>query len=204
MATILVKKDDDFIKIQVDSNSDFRFVDGTEDNLVVSVRGEILKRYPKSCRYGGRKDFYLFVNVKPNASGYLQVNVPIRNTTTLVHRLVAEAFIDNPQGYTEIDHINRDKSDNSVTNLRWCTHSENMRNSTMHKVRSSWKNIVATDLVTGDIYEFSRSRDIVPFSLSRGWGRGWSTAIHRKLENGGGIAYGLYWQVKTKETKNIR
>ena len=194
MATILVKKDDNFVKIQV--GNEYRFVDGTEENLVVSDQGEILKRYPKSYRYGGRKEYYQVVNVKPNASGYLQVNVPIRNTTTLVHRLVAEAFIDNPQGYTEIDHLNRNKLDNSVTNLRWVTHSENMHNSTMHKVRSSWKDIVATDLVTGEVYEFSRSRDIVPFSLSRGWGRGWSTAIHRKLENGGGVAYQFYWTAK--------
>ena len=202
MATvILVKKDDDFVKIQV-GNDEYRFVKGSEENVVVSSKGEVLKRYPKSCRYGGRKEYYQVVNVKPNTAGYLQINVPIRNTTTLVHRLVAEAFIDNPQGYTEIDHLNRNKLDNSVANLRWVTHSENMRNSTMHKVRSSWENIVATDLVTGDIYEFSRSRDIVPFSLSRGWGRGWSTAIHRKLENGGGVAYQLYWQVKNK--KNTR
>ena len=202
MATITVKiNDDNFIKIQV-GNSDFRFVDGTEENLVISSQGEVLKRYPRSCRYGGRRDYYQVVNVKPNASGYLQINVPIRGTTTLVHRLVAEAFIDNPQGYTEIDHVNRDKSDNSVANLRWVTHSENMRNSTMHKARSSWENIVAEDLVTGEIYEFSRSRDIIPFARQHHWGRGWSTAIHRKLENGGGVAYQLYWQVKNK--KNTR
>lgn len=203
MATITVKiNDDNFIKIQV--GSDFRFVEGTEENLVVSDQGKILKRYPKSCRYGGRRDYYQVVNVKPNASGYLQVNVPIRNTTTLVHRLVAEAFIDNPQGYTEIDHLNRNKSDNSVTNLRWVTHSENMRNSTMHKARSSWKNIVAEDLVTGEIYEFSRSRDIIPFSLQHHWGRGWSTAIHRKLEQGGGIAYGFFWTAKRAEFVDLR
>ena len=195
--TITVKKDENnFIKIQV--GSDFRFVDGTEENLVVSNQGEVLKRYPRSCRYGGRRSYYEVVNVKPNASGYLQVNVPVRGTTTLVHRLVAETFLSNPNGYTEIDHLNRDKSDNRVENLRWVTHAENMRNSTMHKARSSWKDIVATDLVTGEVYEFSRSRDIVPFSLSRGWGRGWSTAIHRKLEQGGGTAYQLYWQVKNK------
>ena len=203
MATITVKiNDDNFIKIQV--GSDFRFVEGTEENLVVSDQGEVLKRYPKSCRYGGRRDYYQVVNVKPNASGYLQVNVPIRNTTPLVHRLVAETFIDNPNGYTEIDHVNRNKSDNSVTNLRWVTHSENMRNSTMHKARSSWKNIVAEDLVTGEIYEFSRSRDIIPFSLQHHWGRGWSTAIHRKLEQGGGIAYGFFWTAKRAEFVDLR
>ena len=200
MATITVKiNDDNFIKIQV--GSDFRFVEGTEENLVVSDQGEVLKRYPKSCRYGGRKDYYEYVHPKQNVAGYLQVNVPVRNTTDLVHRLVAEAFLEKPEGYdkVEIDHRNHNRLDNRIENLRWVTHSENMRNSTMHKARSSWKNIVAEDLVTGEIYEFSRSRDIIPFSLQHHWGRGWSTAIHRKLEQGGGIAYGFFWTVKTKE-----
>ena len=203
MVTITVKINDDLVKVQVE-NDEYRFVKGTEENLVVSVNGEIFKRYPRSCRYGGRRSYYEVVNVKPNASGYLQVNVPVRNTTTLVHRLVAETFLSNPNGYTEIDHLNRNKSDNRACNLRWCTHSENMRNSTMQKVRSSWKNIVAEDLVTGEIYEFSRSRDIIPFSLQHHWGRGWSTVIHRKLEQGGGTAYGYYWTAKTRESRNIR
>lgn len=203
MATvILVKKGNSFIELPV-GNSDFRFVDGTEENMIISAAGDILKRYPKSYRYGGRKDYYELVNVKPNAAGYLQVNVPIRNTTTLVHRLVAEAFLSNPKGYNEIDHINHNKLDNSVANLRYCTHSENMSNSNKPKVKSCWKNITAEDISSGEIYEFSRFRDIVQFALSRGWGEGWGTAIRRKLDQGGGIAYGFYWSAGVKETKNI-
>lgn len=204
MATvILVKKDENnFIKIQV--GNEYRFVEGTERNLVVSAQGQVLKRYPRSYRYGGRKDFYQVVHPKQNVAGYLQVNVPIRNTTTLVHRLVAETFLSNPKGYNEIDHINHNKLDNSVTNLRYCTHSENMSNSNKPKVKSCWKNITAEDISSGEIYEFSRFRDIVQFALSRGWGQGWGTAIRRKLEQNGGTAYGFWWSAKTKETVNIR
>ena len=44
----------------------------------------------------------------------------------LVHRLIAETFIPNPNNYEEINHINEDKSDNRVENLEWCTSSYNI------------------------------------------------------------------------------
>lgn len=45
-----------------------------------------------------------------------------------VHRLVAEAFIPNPDNKSYIDHIDTNNSNNRVENLRWCTQSENLRN----------------------------------------------------------------------------
>jgi hypothetical protein len=43
-----------------------------------------------------------------------------------VHRLVGLAFIDNPNNYKELDHINSDKNNNSVSNLQWCSRHVNV------------------------------------------------------------------------------
>jgi len=45
-----------------------------------------------------------------------------------LHRLLAETFIPNPEGKPFVDHIDGDKLNNSLSNLRWCTHAENQRN----------------------------------------------------------------------------
>lgn len=51
-----------------------------------------------------------------------------KQTNILIHRIVAKTFIDNPEGKKEVDHIDNDKSNNKLSNLRWTTPSENMHN----------------------------------------------------------------------------
>lgn len=50
-----------------------------------------------------------------------------------IHRIVAETFIPNPENLPEVDHIDRDKSNNNVSNLRWVSMSQNRINRTIKK-----------------------------------------------------------------------
>ena len=54
-----------------------------------------------------------------------------------IHRLVACAFIDNPENKSYVDHIDNNKLNNHVDNLRWCTNRENQMNSSMNSKYTS-------------------------------------------------------------------
>jgi hypothetical protein len=82
-----------------------------EDGQITANNGRIRKHM--KCRLG-----YLWVGVtRPNG----------KRTTNGVHRLLAEAFIPNPENKPEVNHINGVKGDFSLINLEWATHKENIQ-----------------------------------------------------------------------------
>lgn len=78
----------------------------------------------------GRKCFLKGAPIKPIPSkGYLRVGLKKHQEVKRVqiHRLVAIAFIPNPNNFETVNHINGVKSDNRVENLEWCTIQDNIR-----------------------------------------------------------------------------
>jgi len=55
----------------------------------------------------------------------------------LIHRLVAKEFIENPEEKPYVDHINHDRTDNAITNLRWASKSQNAMNTKKRSNASS-------------------------------------------------------------------
>ena len=93
-----------------------------------------------------------------------------------IHRLVAEYFITNPDNLAQVDHIDRDKSNNIVTNLRWVTVKEQQKNRDVAKgIRSGRAKITEDDVKTirarnkkGDSYSaIARDYPISPADISK-------------------------------------
>lgn len=69
------------------------------------------------------------MNPCDNGRGYLITAIRIngKSRTKAIHRIVAEAFIPNPEELSDVDHIDGDKRNNHVSNLRWVTHGDNIK-----------------------------------------------------------------------------
>ena len=100
-------------------NESWKNVPGLEKEYSISSYGRI-----KSIKRNKIKHQHL------NADGYLIVTL-CRNGKYIykaTHRIVAEAFIPHTDKQTEVDHIDGDRTNNIVSNLRWVTHKQNMNN----------------------------------------------------------------------------
>ena len=122
-------------------------IEGYEGLYQVSSWGRVKNsRTGRVLKAGKHKDGYLQVLLCKNG----------KRTTYRVHRLVAQAFIPNPQNKPQVNHIDEDKENNRVENLEWVTNTENINHGTHNARMSKMKSIPIICIETGIEYYGAR------------------------------------------------
>ena len=172
----------------------WRDIEGYEGRYQVSSMGRV-KSLARTCNTkGGSKRTVKERILKPyiNRYGYLLVVLCAggKQKTLNVHRLVCEAFHENPDNKPQVNHINEDKADNRACNLEWTTAMENSnfgtRNERMAKALSK------------PIGQYTRAGELVktcPSLTEIGKQTGFSIGNISQAANGKlKTAYGFIWR----------
>ena len=130
---------------------------GYEELYKVSDRGNIYSVVRKDSM--GRKQGGITLKSAPHSNGYLQV-VLYKNgvkKTKYIHRLVLEAFIENPDNLPEVNHMDEDKTNNELSNLEWCTREYNVNYGTF--IERVSKKVRAVNVETGEVVVFKSTQE---------------------------------------------
>ena len=135
-------------------------IEGYEGLYQISNRGNV--KSVERMKWNGKGYHKIperILKAKKDKYGYLQVHLSKDGKAKmyLVHRLVASAFLENQMGYTEVNHLDEDKTNNCVDNLEWCSRSYNINYGTRNQKIS--KPVIAIDKRTGLILEFSSTHE---------------------------------------------
>lgn len=138
-------------------------IKGYEGRYLISSSGDVI-----SLNYN-RTGFAKMLTWKVNNKGYAWVELRKNGIKDqrLVHRLVAEAFIENPEGLNLINHKDENRLNNEVSNLEWCDYSYNIRYSLeRHPERKERKGkfcsvaVIQLDLEGNAIREWKNARTV--------------------------------------------
>lgn len=114
---------------EIEPNEKRIILDGKETSYVVNPHGRIRNLKTNRTLNGSILHSYRYINFRQDGM----------NRNKAVHRLVAEAFIPNPENKPYVDHIDGDRLNNDISNLRWATELENAQNKHLDKTPESPK-----------------------------------------------------------------
>lgn len=189
---------------------------GYEGRYRVSTKGNVMSvNYAHSGKPG-------ILTPAKTVLGYLFVNLYKNGVCRqmFIHRMVAIAFIPNPEGKREVDHIDGSPKNNRVENLRWCTHKENLNNPVSlerFKAGSTGKvhtkearekmskhriGVAAIPILQISMDDGSIIREFLGTSYAAKFYGYKENNIHRCLRGKQSHAYGYIWRYKDPERLN--
>lgn len=133
-------------------------IKGYEGLYQVSNYGNV-----KSLNYKGHKSEHLLSKLPGEYKRVTLYKNKCKKTIT-IHRLVAQAFIPNPNNYPQVNHKDENKYNNCVNNLEWCTHKQNMNYGTKQDRESQIKtkyHVLQYDLQGNLIKKWFNLREII-------------------------------------------
>lgn len=128
--------------------------------------------------------------MRPNSvNGYLYVTLDKK--VYRVHRLVAEAFLPNPDGLPQVNHLDGDKWNNTVQNLEWCTAKENVNHAlTTGLACTNFNRIPVRCIETKQVFASSKAAGIACGSPD-------GACVSRCVKGKQATAHGLHWERAT-------
>lgn len=139
-----------------------------------------------------RIDQYRFINLVRSSDSESEN----RKVRVVVHRLIALSFLQNPNNLRTVDHINRDRQDNHVSNLRWASHSDQNANQNERNRENIVDRISVEQLhpQTREVVQQHESMTAAALAVN-----GTKSSISAACRSGK-LIYGYYWQ-KTSQVQ---
>lgn len=168
----------------------WRDVKGYEGLYKVSSEGRVKSLERKDCL--GRTIQERILKPVVRNDGYVGVNLYSggKSKTLKVHRLVCEAFHDNPENKPCVNHIDENKTNNAASNLEWCTYEENNNHGTHNeRVAKTLGKPIGQYKLDGQLIKVWPSTAVVERQTGFGQGCIWGVANGKYKQ-----AYGYIWK----------
>lgn len=150
-------------------NEVWKDIQGYEGRYQISTCGRV--KSLSHVRYLGTSGYKRFKEkmLAPvyNQKGYARVGLKDKNhhqRTLSIHRLVAEAFIPNPDNLPQVNHKDENKSNNNVENLEWTSCKDNVNYGTGVKRRSITQRYTEPNMKT--VYQYTKDGDFIRSYIS--------------------------------------